>query len=112
MMLAAFSLTSCSSDDNEEFLMDQLSGTWEQVYDEGVVAEGYVQYTFTPGKPATVGECTIHVYDVFTGDTTLRHDICDNKSMFVLGFSYDLSTGKNLKINRKLQNKDSDTGSF
>ena len=71
MMLAAFSLTSCSSDDNEEFLMDQLSGTWEQVYDEGVVAEGYV-----------------------------------------LGFSYDLSTGKNLKINRKLQNKDSDTGSF
>ena len=70
MMLAAFSLTSCSSDDNEDFLMDQLSGTWEQVYDEGVVAEGYVQYTFTPGKPATVGECTIHVYDVFTGDTT------------------------------------------
>ena len=72
VMFAAFSLTSCSSDDNEEFLMDQLSGTWEQVYDEGVVAEGYVQYTFTPGKPATVGECTIHVYDVFTGDTTLE----------------------------------------
>ena len=61
-------------DDNEEFLMDQLSGTWEQVYDEGVVAEGYVQYTFTPGKPATVGECTIHVYDVFTGDTTFVRD--------------------------------------
>ena len=44
------------------------------VYDEGVVAEGYVQYTFTPGKPATVGECTIHVYDVFTGDTTFVRD--------------------------------------
>ena len=58
-MLAAFSFASCSSDDDEEFLMDQLAGTWEQVYDEGVVAEGYVQYTFTPGKPATVGECTI-----------------------------------------------------
>ena len=45
-MLAAFSLASlasCSSDDDEEFLMDQLSGTWEQVYDEGLVAEGYVQ---------------------------------------------------------------------
>ena len=26
MMLAAFSLTSCSSDDNEEFLMDQQKG--------------------------------------------------------------------------------------
>jgi len=73
-MLAAFSFDSCSSDDDEEFLMDQLAGTWEQVYDEGVVAEGYVQYTFTPGKPATVGECTIHVYDVFAGDTTFVRD--------------------------------------
>ena len=73
-MLAAFSLASCSSDDDEEFLMDQLSGTWEQVYDEGVVAEGYVQYTFTPGKPATGGECTIHVCDVFAGDTTFVRD--------------------------------------
>ena len=70
-MLAALSLASCSSDDEEEFLMDQLSGTWEQVYDEGVVAEGYVQYTFTPGTPATGGECTIHVYDVFAGDRHL-----------------------------------------
>ena len=74
VMLAAFSFASCSSDDDEEFLMDQLAGTWEQVYDEGVVAEGYVQYTFTPGKPATVGECTIHVYDVFAGDTTFVRD--------------------------------------
>ena len=73
-LLVAFSLASCSSDDDEEFLMDQLAGTWEQVYDEGVVAEGYVQYTFTPGKPATGGECTIHVYDVFAGDTTFVRD--------------------------------------
>ena len=73
-MLAAFSLASCSSDDDEDFLMAQLSGTWEQVYDEGVVAEGYVQYTFTPGKPATVGQCTIYVYDVFAGDTTFVRD--------------------------------------
>ena len=70
-MLAALSLASCSSDDEEEFLMDQLSGTWEQVYDEGVVAEGYVQYTFTPGTPSTCGDCTIYVYDVFTGDRTV-----------------------------------------
>ena len=73
-MLAAFSLASCSGDDDEDFLIDQLSGTWEQVYDKGVVAEGYVQYTFTPGKPATVGQCTIHVYDVFAGDTTFVRD--------------------------------------
>ena len=73
-MLAAFSLASCSSDDEEEFQIDKLTGTWEQVYDKGVVSEGYVQYTFTPGKPATVGECTIHVYDVFAGDTTFVRD--------------------------------------
>ena len=74
MMLAAFSLASCSSDDDDVFQTDQLAGTWEQVYDKGVVAEGYVQYTFTPGMPATTGECTIHVYDVFAGDTTFVRD--------------------------------------
>ena len=73
-MLAALSLTSCGSDDDEVFQTDQLAGTWQQVYDEGVVAEGYVQYTFTPGMPATAGECTIHVYDVFAGDTTFVRD--------------------------------------
>lgn len=73
-MLAAFSLASCSSDDDEVFQTDQLAGTWQRVYDEGVVVEGYVQYTFTPGKPATVGECTIHVSDVFAGDTTFVRD--------------------------------------
>jgi hypothetical protein len=44
--------------------------------------------------------------------STYKTWIDDNKSMFVLGFSYDFSTGKNFRINRKLQNKDSDTGSF
>ena len=73
-MLAAFSLASCSSDDDEVFQAEQLTGTWEQVYDKGVVAEGYVQYTFTPGVPATVGKCTVHVYDVFAGDTTFVRD--------------------------------------
>ena len=44
--------------------------------------------------------------------STYKTWIDDNKSMFVLGFSYDFSTGKSIKINRKLRNKDSDTGSF
>jgi len=44
--------------------------------------------------------------------STYKTWIDDNKSMFVLGFSYDFSSGKVLKIHRKLQNKDSDTGSF
>ena len=37
-MLAAFSLASCSNDD-DELQIDQLAGTWQQVYDEGVIAE-------------------------------------------------------------------------
>ena len=86
-MLAAFSLASCSSDDDEDFLMDQLAGTWEQVYDKGVVAEGYVQYTFTPGKPATVGECTIHVYDVFAGDTTFVRDYALTEDRYLAIYS-------------------------
>ena len=73
-MLAAFSLASCSSDDDEVFQMDQLSGTWQRVYDKGVVTEGYVQYTFTPGTPTNVGVCTVHVSDVFAGDTTFVRD--------------------------------------
>jgi len=31
-MLAAFSLASCSNDD-DELQIDQLAGTWQQVYD-------------------------------------------------------------------------------
>lgn len=44
--------------------------------------------------------------------STSKTWIDDNKSMFVLGFSYDFSSGKNMKLNRKLQNKDTDTGVF
>ena len=85
MCAAMLSLASCSSDDNEEFLMDQLSGTWEQVYDEGVVAEGYVQYTFTPGVPSTSGDCDIYVYDVFAGDTTIHRGyvLNDNRQLVI-----------------------------
>ena len=38
--------------------------------------------------------------------------IDDNKSMFVIGFSYNFFSGKDLDIDRKLQNKDSDKGTF
>ena len=84
MMLAAFSLASCSSDD-EEFQTNQLAGTWLRVYDEGVVAEGYVKYTFTPGVPSTSGDCDIYVYDVFTGDTTIHRGyvLNDNRQLVI-----------------------------
>ena len=91
-MLIALTTTSCSNDE-DGFRADQLAGTWLQVYDEGVVAEGFVKYSFTPvgssesgnwnasapeasghepnGTIVSSGDCTIRVYDVFAGDTTI-----------------------------------------
>ena len=90
VMLATLTLASCSNDD-EEFQIDQLAGTWLQVYDEGVVAEGYVKYTFAPGVPSTSGHCTIHVYDVFVGDTTIQRSYAisdDNRRLFIFKTLY------------------------
>ncbi len=91
-LLVALMPTACSNDE-DEYHADQLAGTWLKVYDEGVVAEGFVQYTFTPENPSgsgnlnasapetpgnelkgaivSSGNCTIRVYDVFAGDTTI-----------------------------------------
>ena len=85
VMLATLILVSCSSDD-EDYQIDQLAGTWLQVYDEGMVAEGYVKYTFAPGVPSTSGLCTIHVYDVFAGDTTFQRSYAirdDNRRLYI-----------------------------
>lgn len=70
MMFVVFILASCSQDD-DAFDTNNLSGTWEQVYEKGVVSEGYIQYTFTPETPS-FGFCSIHTYDVFAGDTTYQ----------------------------------------
>ena len=46
-MLAAFSLASCSSDDDSNvYEAAELGGTWQKVYDEGIADAGTVQYTF------------------------------------------------------------------
>ena len=85
MCAAMLSLASCSNDD-DELQIDQLAGTWELMYDEGVVAEGYVQYTFTPGIPSTGGDCAIYSYDVFTGDVVVHRDyaLTDNGRRLVI----------------------------
>ena len=45
-MLAAFSLASCSSDDDSNvYEAAELGGTWQKVYDEGIADAGTVQYT-------------------------------------------------------------------
>ena len=45
-MLAAFSLASCSSDDDTDvYEAAELSGMWQKVYDEGIADAGIAQYT-------------------------------------------------------------------
>ena len=70
-MLAAFSLVSCSSDDdNDVYEATELGGTWQKVYDEGVADAGMVQYTFHP-QSANNGTVDIFTSDWAAGDTTV-----------------------------------------
>ena len=63
VMLAAFSLASCSSDDdNNVYEAAELGGTWQKMYDEGVADAGMVQYTF---HPQSANNGTV---DIFTSD--------------------------------------------
>ena len=49
MMLAAFSLASCSSDDDTDiYVATELSGTWQKVYDEGVADAGHLHISPIP----------------------------------------------------------------
>ena len=72
VMLAAFSLASCSSDDdgNNVYEVAELSGTWQKVYDEGVADAGLEEYTFHP-QTANNGTVDIFSSDWATGDTTV-----------------------------------------
>ena len=71
VMLAAFSLASCSSDDdNDVYEAAELGGTWQKVYDEGVADAGMVQYTFHP-QSANNGTVDIFTSDWAAGDTTV-----------------------------------------
>ena len=46
MMLAAFSLASCSSDDDDNFDASRLEGKWRKAIRSGVVDGETVIYTF------------------------------------------------------------------
>ena len=71
VMLAAFSLASCSSDDDSNvYEAAELGGTWQKVYDEGVADAGTVQYTFRP-QSANNGTVDIFTSDWAAGDTTV-----------------------------------------
>ncbi len=63
VLLTAFSLASCSSDDDTDtYEAIELSGTWQKVYDEGIADAGIVQYTF---HPQSANNGTV---DIFTSD--------------------------------------------
>jgi len=51
MMLAALSLAACS--DDEDYDVNNLAGTWEQVYDDRVQDVGTEQYVFFPESSTT-----------------------------------------------------------
>lgn len=91
IMLAAFSLVSCSNDDDDKLNINLLAGKWKRVYDEGVVSEGYVYYIFTPSETPDRGDCDILSSDVFGGDffneraymlTENGHRLCIFKKTF------------------------------
>ena len=67
IMLAAFSLVSCSNDDDDKLNINLLAGKWKRVYDDGVISEGYVYYIFTPGETPDRGDCDILSSDFFGG---------------------------------------------
>ena len=100
VMLAAFSLTSCSSDD-EDFDANNLVGTWQKVYDKGVVSEGNVEYTFSAN-----GDCDIYVYDVFAGDTIIHRGymLKDNRQLIIYEPMYGGTPESQIWNIRKLGN--------
>ena len=78
MTAAMLSLASCSSDD-EDYNSNNLIGTWDKVEGVGVVSEGYDN-----------GDCNIHVYDVFAGDTTIHRGymLKDNRQLVIFEQMY------------------------
>jgi hypothetical protein len=86
MLMFVLPLSSCS-DDDDDVDVSQLEGSWERTYDEGVVAEGVVYYTFVSSDSKS-GECTIYSFDYLANkDTTVRqyYAVSDDDSTLFLG---------------------------
>ena len=91
-MFVAFFLVSCDNDDdNGTINYDNLGGTWRQVYPEGVVADGYTNFTF---RPKTSSEGTL---DVYVADWLANRDTTYNER-------YTLGTNGHVQTFRKMEN--------
>lgn len=74
LFLCMLDRTSCDKDG--EIDINQLVGTWDKVYEPGVVAEGGVEYTFNADKT-----CQIYIYDILSD-----HQVTENYTYII---SYD-----------------------
>jgi len=67
-------LCGCEDECVPEIDVNNLTGKWLKEYPEGVVAEGYVQWTFgTEGESYKDKTLEIYVYDVFAGDYSAKY---------------------------------------
>lgn len=72
IVLVFLSVCFASCNDDEEVHVDEIAGQWTQVYDKGVVAEGYTKWTFN-ARATDYGNLTVVVSDVFAGDSTYQY---------------------------------------
>lgn len=81
MCVAGLIITACSKD--EPVTVENIVGTWDLQYPEGLQTEGYVEWKFNSN-----GQLFIRSYDVFAGDHTSGYDFLiseENKSLTISG---------------------------
>lgn len=67
LFITALVMTSCS--DEEPVVPDNIVGTWDLQYPDGLQTEGFIEWSF-----GSSGELRIQVYDVFSGDSFTSFD--------------------------------------
>lgn len=72
LVLLSACFASCSDDDKEGVHVDEITGQWSRVYDMGVVAEGFEEWTFN-ARATDYGNLIVAVSDVYAGDSTYHY---------------------------------------
>ncbi len=81
MCVAGLIMTACSKD--EPVSVENITGTWDLQYPEGLQTEGYVEWIFNSN-----GQLLIRSNDVFAGDHTSSYEYStseQNKSLTISG---------------------------
>ena len=80
--IACLIMTACSNDD-EPVVLENIVGTWDLQYPEGLQTEGFTEWTFESN-----GTLSIRVCDAFAGDYTSKYTFSiskENKSLTISG---------------------------